>query len=187
MDYATVLILNRCKLKTEAKIGFGGGCHWCTEAVFQSLVGVSKVEQGYVSSEDENNSFSEAVIVHFDAEIISLQTLIEVHLLTHNSTSNHSMRPKYRSAVYIFSEKQKEEASLAICEFREEQDKLFITEVLAFSEFKPSREQITNYYYKNPEKPFCKSFIEPKLKLLLAQFSSETDTNKVSHLLDIMP
>ena len=183
MDCAIVLILNRCKLKNEAKIGFGGGCHWCTEAVFQSLLGVIKVEQGYASSEDINTSFSEAVIVHFDSEMMSLRTLIEVHLLTHNSTSDHSMRSKYRSAVYIFSEKQKKEAYLAIGQFREEQDKLFITEVLVFSEFKPSREQITNYYYKNPEKPFCKSFIDPKLKLLLSHFSKETDITKVSHLL----
>jgi peptide-methionine (S)-S-oxide reductase len=171
-------------LKNNSKIGFGGGCHWCTEAVFQSLIGVIKVEQGYASSEDINASFSEAVLVHFDSEMISLSTLIEVHLLTHNSTSDHSIRLKYRSAVYTFSEKQKEEASQAIDQFREEQDKLFITEVLTFSKFKPSREQITNYYYKNPEKPFCKSFIDPKLKLLLAQFSKEMDTTKVSHLLD---
>ena len=184
MDCAIVLILNRCKLKTEAKIGFGGGCHWCTEAVFQSLLSVSKVEQGYASSEDINATFSEAIIVHFDSEMISLRTLIEIHLLTHNSTSDHSMRPKYRSAVYTFSEKQKKEASIALDEFRKDQDKLFITEVLSFSEFKPSREQITNYYYKNPEKPFCKSFIDPKLKLLLDQFSKETNTAKVAHLID---
>ncbi len=171
-------------MKNTFKIGFGGGCHWCTEAVFQSLLGVAKVDQGYVSSDDINDTFSEAVIVHFDSEMIPLRTLIEVHLLTHNSTSDHSMRSKYRSAVYTFSEKQKKEASVAIAQFREEQDKLFITEVLAFSEFKPSREQITNYYYKNPEKPFCKSFIDPKLKLLLDQFLKETDTTKVSHLLD---
>jgi peptide-methionine (S)-S-oxide reductase len=186
VDCGTVLILNLCKLKNSSKIGFGGGCHWCTEAVFQSLLGVTKVEQGYVSSVDINIAFSEAVLVHFDSEIISLRTLIEVHLLTHKSTSDHSMRSKYRSAVYTFSEKQKKEASLAIDQIREEQDKLFITEVLAFSEFKPSREQITNYYYKNPEKPFCKSFIDPKLKLLLDHFSKETDTAKVSHLLGIL-
>tara|TARA_R110000772_G_scaffold108226_2_gene211041 strand:- start:355 stop:870 length:516 start_codon:yes stop_codon:yes gene_type:complete len=167
-----------------SKIGFGGGCHWCTEAVFQSLLGVAKVEQGYVSSDDVNDSFSEAVLVHFDSEIISLRTLIEVHLQTHKSTSDHSMRSKYRSAVYTFSEFQKESASLAIGQLREEQNKLYITEVLSFSEFKPSREQITNYYYKNPQKPFCKSFIDPKLKLLLDQFLKETDTTKVSHLLD---
>ena len=50
------------------KIALGGGCHWCTEAVFQSLIGVKKVEQGYVASIEENKSFSEAVIVHFNSE-----------------------------------------------------------------------------------------------------------------------
>jgi peptide-methionine (S)-S-oxide reductase len=57
------------------KIALGGGCHWCTEAVFQSIIGVEKVEQGFVASIDENNSFSEAVIVHFNSEVISLNTL----------------------------------------------------------------------------------------------------------------
>jgi peptide-methionine (S)-S-oxide reductase len=63
----------------EDKIALGGGCHWCTEAVFQSLLGVLKVEQGYVASIGDNGSFSEAVIV-FLIRMISLQTLIEIHL-----------------------------------------------------------------------------------------------------------
>ena len=83
------------------KIALGGGCHWCTEAVFQSLIGVERVEQGYVASTGNNNSFSEAVIVHFNTERISLKTLIEIHLHTHKSTSNHSLRERYRSAVYL--------------------------------------------------------------------------------------
>ena len=63
-----------------SKIGFGGGCHWCTEAVFQSLKGVLKVEQGWVSSTKENDAFSEAVIVHFNYNIISIKELTEIHL-----------------------------------------------------------------------------------------------------------
>ena len=88
------------------KIAFGGGCHWCTEAVFQSIKGVLKVEQGFVASTKKNSSFSEAVIVHFEDSKIALKTLIEIHLHTHKSTSNHSMRSKYRSAIYTFSEVQ---------------------------------------------------------------------------------
>lgn len=171
-------------MNIKTKIGFGGGCHWCTEAVFQSLRGVDRVEQGYVASEGVNSSFSEAVIVYFSSELISLQTLVQIHLHTHNSTSQHSMREKYRSAVYTFSEKQKEEADLILVQFQKEFDNALITEVLSFSEFKASREQITNYYYKNPEKPFCKSFIDPKLKVLLNRFSKETDFKKVAHLME---
>jgi peptide-methionine (S)-S-oxide reductase len=164
------------------QIALGGGCHWCTEAVFQSLIGVVKVEQGYVSSTGENSSFSEAVIIHYNAAKISLSTLIEIHLHTHNSTSDHSMRFKYRSAIYVFSEKQKLEAKQIIDGFQERFDFKLISEVLPYDQFKPSREQIVNYYYSNPEKPFCKSFINPKLRLLLDKFSEKVDSKRLTLL-----
>ena len=84
------------------KIALGGGCHWCTEAVFQSLKGVEKVEQGFVAPLQDLNSYSEAVIVHYNADLISLKDLIEVHLDTHKSTSNHSFRKKYRFGYLRF-------------------------------------------------------------------------------------
>ena len=100
------------------KIGFGGGCHWCTESVFQALEGVVKVEQGWIASVNENDSFSEAVIVHFDADLIDLSVLIEIHLNTHSSTSDHELRTKYRSAVYTFSEIQFNAAVKIISDFQ---------------------------------------------------------------------
>ena len=159
----------------KTKIALGGGCHWCTEAVFQALKGVITVEQGFVASEGEHPSFSEAVIVHFDSEQISLQTLIEVHLHTHHSTSNHSMRNKYRSAIYTFSEDQKIEAENILTGFQPEFDNKLITKVYSFLEFKVSREAIQNYYQKNPDKPFCKRFINPKLKLVHTKFSHQVN------------
>lgn len=56
-----------------------------------------------MASVNKNSSFSEAVIVHFQVEVIPLKTSIELHLLTHKSTSNHSIRKKYQSAIYTFS------------------------------------------------------------------------------------
>jgi peptide-methionine (S)-S-oxide reductase len=166
----------------ESKIALGGGCHWCTEAMFQSLLGVVKVEQGYVASIEDNSSFSEAVVVHFNSEQISLKTLIEIHLHTHKSSSNHSMRNKYRSAVYTFSEVQKQEVEQIIATFQKLLEKKLITQVFPFQNFKASRDEITNYYYNNPKKPFCESFINPKLKLLLDQFSSAVNQEKLKHL-----
>jgi peptide-methionine (S)-S-oxide reductase len=166
----------------ESKIALSGGCHWCTEAVFQSLLGVVKVEQGYVASIEDNSSFSEAVVVHFNSEQISLKTLIEIHLHTHKSSSNHSMRNKYRSAVYTFSEFQKQEVEQIISTFQKLSENKLITQIIPFQNFKASRDEITNYYYKNPKKPFCESFINPKLKLLLNQFSSSVDQEKLKHL-----
>lgn len=164
------------------RIGFGGGCHWCTEAVFQSLLGVEKVEQGWIASQGEASTFSEAVIVYFDASQISLKVLIEIHLHTHKSTSEHSLRKKYRSAIYYFDAEQHETVNQLLNDFRTNFDNQLITQVLPYIKFKPSGMEIENYYYKNPNKPFCTSFIDPKLKLLLSTFSTVTDKEKLKHL-----
>ncbi len=150
----------------KEKIGLGGGCHWCTEAVFQAVEGVTIVEQGYIASEGEASEFSEAVIVHFDPKMVDIERLLEIHLHTHSSTSNHSFRNKYRSAVYFFSSEDEKDLKKILEKLQQDFEKLLITEVLPFREFKPSRESIQNYYKKNPDAPFCKRYIKPKLKKL---------------------
>ena len=164
------------------KIAFGGGCHWCTEAVFQSLIGVQHVAQGWVKSTEENDTFSEAVIVQFDATVIPLKVLVEIHLRTHKSTVQHSMRKKYRSAVYYFETTTKEVIVLLLDELQAGFEEKIITQVLPFVAFKPSQDDFTNYYYSNPTKPFCEQYINPKLKLLLKEFSSFTDKGKLKEL-----
>jgi len=164
------------------KIGFGGGCHWCTEAVFQSLLGVEKVEQGWIASAGEAFAFSEAVIVHYHPKEISLDLLVEIHLHTHKSTSEHSMREKYRSAVYFYTEEEQNRLSSILKGLNGDFDNQLITQILPFASFKPSREAIKNYYYSNPNKPFCETFINPKLKLLLKQFSEHVDGENLWHL-----
>lgn len=157
-------------LNTYIKIAFGGGCHWCTEAVFQSLKGVHKVEQGFVASIQDNAYFSEAVIVHFNPEVIDLEILIKVHLHTHKSTSNHSMRKRYRSAIYTYDDTQGQFVSSILREIQKDFKNRIITKVLPFSSFRPSAEQFQNYYAKNPEKPFCERYIAPKLDFLLKEY-----------------
>lgn len=146
------------------------------------MQGVIKVEQGFVASTDENSSFSEAVIVHFDATKISLSVLVEIHLHTHNSTSNHSMRSKYRSAIYTFSVEQMKAVTSILELLKFQFDNKLITQVLPFERFKASQKQIQNYYFKNPKKPFCERFINPKLYILLNKFSKYTDRKKLNHL-----
>ncbi|MBT8308194.1 MAG: peptide-methionine (S)-S-oxide reductase [Maribacter sp.] len=162
------------------KIGFGGGCHWCTEAVFQSLIGVSKVEQGFIASTGENSSFSEAVIVHYNPNTIPLHLLVEIHLRTHKSTVNHQMRSKYRSAIYVFSKGERNEVKQMLLSIQKEYAKNLIVLVLLFHKFKPSEEQFANYYYKNPKKPFCINHIDPKLRILLKQFSNQVNMKKLN-------
>lgn len=164
------------------KIGLGGSCHWCTEAIFQSLKGVLHVNQGWIASDDDPARFSEAVVVEFDPDQMSLETLIEIHLHTHSCTSDHSMRSKYRSAVYTFTEQQLSSASDAIEKLQADFDQSIITEVAPFGEFKLNDEKYLDYYSKNPDKPFCKTFIDPKLKMLLKRFSNEVDGCKIKPL-----
>jgi len=159
--------------KTRSKIALGGGCHWCTEAVFDALKGVNLVEQGWVSSEHEEASTpSEAVIVHYDEEVIELDILIEVHLLTHNATSNHAFRKKYRSAIYTFSEFQQDEAENILTEKQTLFEKPLITKVYPFHSFKLNEEKFLNYYKQDPSKPFCQNYIEPKLQMLMKRYST---------------
>ena len=169
------LSLNKIVQKplTMMKIGFGGGCHWCTEAVFQSLLGVEEVEQGWISSTGIHSTYSEAVIVHFDPTIIDLPTLITIHLLTHSSTSTHSLRGKYRSAIYYFSSAQAAIISSILKTQQKDFEKPIITKVLPFLTFKNNTEQYLNYFLKNPNKPFCKNYIHPKLQYLKKRFSTQ--------------
>jgi len=160
------------------EIGLGGGCHWCTEAVFQSLRGVDKVAQGWISAL-EKPTFSEAVIVRYDDAKITLRTLIQIHLHTHSCTSGHVMREKYRSAVYAFAEEQKAMADAIIKDLQKDFEAPLITKAYLFSAFKLNTPHYQGYYFKNPDKPFCQTRIAPKLRLLLNTFKASVDPEKL--------
>lgn len=148
------------------RIGFGGGCHWCTEAVFQALRGVEHVAQGLISALPPDDRFSEAVLVDFDPARITLADLVEVHLRTHASTSAHRMRGKYRSAIYVFSTGQDGDAAAILNALGADFDAPLVTRVLRFDAFRPSPPQFLDYYVRNAGKPFCRSYIDPKLAML---------------------
>ena len=154
------------------RAGFGGGCHWCTEAVFQSLRGVTDVKQGFIASDPPNESFSEAVDVTWDNEQITFEDLIAVHLATHSSASRHKLRGKYRSAVYLHDPSDAEIARRIIAQLAQDQEIAFITEVLPFRTFKFSDTRYHDYYATDPNRPFCEAYIEPKLALLRKKFTN---------------
>jgi len=164
------------------KIGFGGSCHWCTEAIFRSLKGVGQVEQGWISSDDVNDEPSEAVVVHFDDQKIALQRLIQIHLHTHSCTADHSMRSKYRSAIYTFNEEQANAAKIALTGLQSDFGQPIITQILPFHSFRLNEENYLDYYYKDPSKPFCQNIVNPKLKELLSKFAEQVDSDRLAHL-----
>ncbi len=152
------------------RIGFGGGCHWCTEAVFAALRGVVRVEQGFIRADAPDDNFSEAVLLTFQSDKISLGSLIEIHLRTHSSTTNHAMRCKYRSAVYVMDEVQAEAAGRVLLEVGPGFDAPLVTKILPFRAFKASDERFQRYFEKNAGRPFCTTYIDPKLALLGQEF-----------------
>ena len=140
--------------------------------MFDSLRGVVRVEQGFIKSNAPHDSFSEAVIVTFDPEIISLSVLTDIHLRTHASGSNHSMRGKYRSAVYVKGAVQHREAQMVLKALSTAFETPRITQVLEHVAFKPSEACFQNYYKKGPDRPFCKTYIDPKLKRLREKYGT---------------
>lgn len=168
-----LIFLNILSLyKKMKKIGFGGGCHWCTEAIFQALKGVEVVEQGWISSINPYNTFSEGVIVHFNDDI-TVDLLIEVHLFTHSSSSAHSMRDKYRSAVYYFDSNDSAIIETIIGKLALENNTRYITRTLPFVDFRLNSEHYLNYYKKDKHRPFCQNNIDPKLKAIQQKFAQQ--------------
>lgn len=161
------------------KVAFGGGCHWCTEAVFQSLIGVLEVEQGWLASDGEFNEYSEGVVVHYNEKLMSLSVLVDIHLHTHSCTSTHQLRGKYRSAVYVYRDDQLRSVQKLIEDLQSDFDKNIITKVLPMMRFKKNKEEYLDYYYKNPEQKFCKRYINPKLKFLLENYTNQVDDSKL--------
>lgn len=163
-------------MDAPARIGLGGGCHWCTEAVFATLRGVTRVEQGFIRAPAPDDTWSEAVIAHFDPgfgpDQIPLAALIEIHLRTHASTSDHKMRGKYRSAIYAVSRDQAAEAESVLRALQPRFPAPLVTRVLPFDGFKPSDARFQDYHRKNSGGPFCTRYIDPKLALLRAEYGA---------------
>ena len=157
-------------VKTVRTLGLGGGCHWCTEAVFEHLRGVRSVEQGFHRSDLPNGAWSEAVRVSWDPSVLPFRVLLEVHLRTHASTSAHSLRGKYRSAVYVGSESGAGEVRDALAELQGGFAEPLVTQVLPDRGFRMSEARFQNYYRTDPERPFCRTYIDPKLAMLRREF-----------------
>ena len=165
-------------------IVFGGGCFWCTEAIFRELRGVSSVMPGYAGGSTPNPTYdsvctgktghAEVSQVDYDSSQISLEDLLTVFFATHDPTSlnrqGNDVGTEYRSVIFYTAQDQKELAQEFIAKLNEEGPQV-VTEVKPLDEFYPAEEYHRQYYEKNPENSYCQVIISPKLEKLKDRFN----------------
>lgn len=165
---------------------FGGGCFWCTEALFQSLRGVVKVESGYSGGLVMNPTYrevcsgrtghAEVVQVTYEPGGIGFEDLIRVHLGTHNPTllnkQGADRGTQYRSVVFFRDAPEEVIARRVIGEVNELLEGRVVTQVVPFEAFYPAEAEHQNYYLRNRGKPYCETAIEPKLVKLRQSFAA---------------
>lgn len=166
------------KASNDKKITFGGGCFWCTEAIFQQLKGVKKVESGYSGGKIDNPTYrqvcsgltghAEVIELTYDPREISYEELLKIHLTTHDPTTLNRQGAdrgtQYRSVIFYRDEEEQKAASNVIEEVQAAFEQPIVTELAPFDQFYRAEEYHQNYYASNPNKAYCQTVINPKLK-----------------------
>lgn len=171
------IIMNNDNLELAT---FGGGCFWCTEAIFEQLEGVYKVESGYSGGQTNNPTYKEvcsgntghAEVIHiaFDPKKVSFNELLDVFFNTHNPTTlnrqGNDVGTQYRSAVFYHNNAQRDAANNMINALDKSGvfDDKIVTEVTQFEIFYPAENYHQNYYENNSNQGYCQVVINPKLE-----------------------
>lgn len=165
---------------------FGGGCFWCTEAVFRQVKGVSQVISGYAGGARSNPSYeqvcsgatghAEVIAVDFDDSIISFKTLLDIFFATHDPTTlnrqGNDVGSQYRSVIYYQNEQQQQTAQAKIEQLKQ-QGIHAVTELSPAVPFFEAESYHQDFYAKNPTQGYCNFAIPPKLSKLKQYFSDQ--------------
>lgn len=151
---------------TETAV-FGGGCFWCTEAVFKSLKGVVSAMPGY------SNGVEVAKII-FNPQEISYDDLLAVFFNVHDPTTlnrqGNDIGEQYRSVIFYTDDRQKEKAEKLIKELDESGEKRIVTAAEKFEKFDEAEDYHKNYYQKHKDAPYCQLVIAPKMDKFREKF-----------------
>lgn len=175
-----------------ARATFGGGCFWCLEPIFRELRGVENVRVGYSGGHVPNPTYeqvcrkdtghAEVVQVEFDPGSIAYGDLLDVFFGIHDPTTRDrqgaDVGPQYRSIVLVHDDAQREEAESAIeaLDASGEWSDPVVTEVVPFEAFYVAEESHQEYWARNPDVPFCRLVIDPKVAKFRKRFSGLRDT-----------
>ena len=165
--------------KTICKATFGGGCFWCTEAVYAQIKGVKSVTSGYIGGEVPNPTYkdvctgltghAEAVEIEYDPTVVPYEKLLEVFFATHDPTTKNrqgaDVGTQYRSGVFYHDDEQKRIAEEVIK--RLDASGAFpakiVTEVTKATTFYPAEDYHQDYFANNARQPYCQAVVAPKV------------------------
>ena len=168
---------------------FGGGCFWCTEAVFSELRGVESVTSGYAGGHVANPTYeqvctkttghAEVIQITFDPDQISYEDLLEIFFQTHDPTTQdrqgNDVGPQYRSAIFYHSPAQKEAAEAFIAKLNDSGafPAQIVTEVTEINNYYPAENYHQEYLTNNPGNPYCAMVVRPKVDKFRKQFGEK--------------
>ncbi len=167
----------------------GGGCFWCTEAVFLEIEGVQKVVSGYSGGHLKNPTYqqvssgrtghAEVIQVTFDPDVISYREILEIFFTMHDPTQLNrqgaDVGTQYRSVIFYHNQEQKETAEAFLDEMKETNifNLPIVTQLEPFEAFYEAEEYHKDYYNRNKNQGYSRFVIEPKLEKVQKKFKEK--------------
>lgn len=165
----------------------GGGCFWCTEAVYKEVRGVLDVESGYSNGQAHQPSYedvctgttgcNEVVRLVYDPSQVSTRELLEIFFLIHDPTTlnrqGNDVGTQYRSGIYCTTEDQRATAQALIDELTAEQvfGRPIVTELLPLAHYWPAEDYHQDFFERNPHQGYCMAVAAPKVAKFRKTFS----------------
>jgi peptide-methionine (S)-S-oxide reductase len=157
---------------------FGGGCFWCTEAIFQMLPGVKSVASGYAGGTTENPTYkevctgstghAEVIQVEYDPSLVSYEKLLETFWQAHDPTTLNAQGndhgTQYRSIILYHSDAQKAAAEKSKADAQKQFKNPIVTEIVPLKKFYKAEGYHQDYFRSNPNQPYCRFVIQPKVE-----------------------
>jgi len=163
--------------KTETAT-FGGGCYWCTEAIFQMVPGVKSVASGFAGGTKENPTYddvctgqtghAEVIQIEFDPQVVSYEKLLETFWEAHDPTDpggqGHDRGPQYRSIILYSTDGQKQSAEKSKAAAQKQFSQPIMTEIVPLKTFYKAEDYHQNYFRTHTNQPYCRAVIRPKVE-----------------------
>ena len=167
-------------------ITLGGGCFWCTEAVYEHVDGVTAVESGYCNGRVAKPTYEqvcsgatgcvEVIRVAFDADRISLREVLEIFFVIHDPTTpnrqGNDVGTQDRSGIYVHDAAQQAVAREVMDEVNAKVGGRLVTELLPLADYSRAEDYHQHYYANNPHQGYCAMVAAPKIEKFRKTFAS---------------